>query len=97
MRVPLRVPLDDIVGPRAVGARIRMIREGNGLTQEAFAERIGAQRSQVKNWENGVGRPKPEEAFKISSEFGVDFNFIYTGDARQVAAYLLSVIGSSPK
>jgi DNA-binding transcriptional regulator YiaG len=37
---------------------IRKLRDALGLTQAAFAERIGAQRVTIARWEIGVSQPK---------------------------------------
>lgn len=41
----------------ALGARIRAVRQANGLTQKQFAERFGVTQGAVSNWEKGVDRP----------------------------------------
>lgn len=41
---------------QAVGARIRMIRETLGLSQEELAERVGLERTSVTNTERGRQR-----------------------------------------
>lgn len=40
-----------------IGNRIRKYRKESGLTQEQFANRIGASKGRVSNWEQGINRP----------------------------------------
>lgn len=59
--------------------RIRWHRKHTGLTQDAYALEIGAKRSQVKEWEAGRARPKPEIAEKMCERYDLSMDFIYRG------------------
>jgi DNA-binding transcriptional regulator YiaG len=46
-------------------ARIRGIRKGVGLSQQAFAEKIGCSPQAVYNWEGGHSKPKASSVERI--------------------------------
>lgn len=61
-------------------ARIKLLREKQGLTQAELAKRLGITRSSVNAWEMGISVPSTQyivelaEMFKISTDYllGVD-------------------------
>lgn len=65
---------------RGIGQRIRRVRElRGGLSQEAFAKRLGTvTRGAVGNWERGQGI-KRENLQAISATFAVSFDWLATG------------------
>lgn len=54
-----------------IGERIKQLRKREKLTQAQFAERIGACRPSVSNWEKGNYGPNHSAIQKIVSEFKV--------------------------
>ncbi len=46
----------------SLGEKIWRLRERKGLSQEAFAEKVGVSRQTVSNWENGKATP---DAYKL--------------------------------
>jgi transcriptional regulator with XRE-family HTH domain len=63
----------------SIGSRIRSIRQKAGLTQTEFATRLdGVTRGAVGNWERDLGI-KTENLRSIAQTFGVDFNWLVTG------------------
>lgn len=55
---------------------IREIREAEGLTQAAFAERVGLTRMQLLDLEKGRGNPKLETLQRICGPFGFVPGFV---------------------
>ena len=55
---------------------IRAIREAEGLTQAAFAERVGLTRMQLLDLEKGRGNPKLETLQRICGPFGLEIGFV---------------------
>jgi transcriptional regulator with XRE-family HTH domain len=49
----------------AIGKRIRAMRERIGMSQKAFADRIGAKNTTVSNWEKGLTRPDVDTLVSI--------------------------------
>jgi transcriptional regulator with XRE-family HTH domain len=47
--------------------RIKAVRQGLGLSQEAFAERLGYRRLRVSQWESGKGIPLDTDLEKIAA------------------------------
>lgn len=56
-------------------ARIKELREVRGLTQEAFAKRIGGSKQLVSSWEAGDTMPQIKTLLKICTIFGVPITF----------------------
>lgn len=44
--------------PKMTANRLRILREGLGLTQEQLAKHLNCQRQDVDGWENGVAKPE---------------------------------------
>jgi DNA-binding XRE family transcriptional regulator len=47
------------------GDLVRLVRGQSGLSQKDFAEKIGASRSSINQWENGYHKPKLENVLVI--------------------------------
>ena len=62
---------------------LKSLREKNGLTQEALAERLMVTRQAVSRWENGETQPNTETLKLLSKEFGVSINTLL-GSPRQL-------------
>lgn len=60
---------------------IRAIREAEGLSQAAFAERVGLTRMQVLDLEKGRGNPKLETLQRICGPFGFEIGLVPGGRA----------------
>jgi len=54
-----------------VGKRIRDLRKGKGLTQNAFADELHVSFQAVSNWERGIAPPELENLIRIAPYFGV--------------------------
>jgi transcriptional regulator with XRE-family HTH domain len=51
--------------------RIKAVRQGLGLSQEAFAERLGYRRLRVSQWESGKGIPLDSDLERIATMLNV--------------------------
>lgn len=60
-----------------IGQNIKEIRLKNGMSQEAFAERIGVSRQTVINWEKGKSVPSVEKIGVIISQCSTSFEEIF--------------------
>lgn len=60
------------------GSRIRQIRQREGLSQQAFAARLGVTRGAVGNWERNQGI-KADNIRTVSETFDVSFDWIANG------------------
>lgn len=79
---PVYVP--DVSESNEIATRLRKVRSEAGLSQQAFADRLGtATRGAVGNWERGLGI-KRENLQLIAERFRVSFEWLATGkgDAR---------------
>ena len=51
--------------------KILNLRKQNGLSQEAFAEKLGVSRQSVSKWESGTAVPDIDKIIAMSEIFGV--------------------------
>jgi transcriptional regulator with XRE-family HTH domain len=56
---------------RALGLRVRQLREGKGWTQEALADRSGLDRSYIAGIEAGLRNPSFRALARIAKGLGV--------------------------
>ena len=74
------------------GARLREIRTGLGLTQSAFAEKLGVSLSYINQMENNH-RPISRTAVQgLAREFGVDIESFSLGEAEKLMAELTEAL-----
>ena len=74
-------------------SRLKQAREQAGLTQQAFADKLGVTKNSISNYENGVSSPKWDILLKIFDVLHVDPNFLYQDNFSPIeAAYLRSAI-----
>ena len=71
----------EIVDKGLIGSRIREVRQGKGLSQAEFGERIGFHKNQVYNVENGKSIPSDEFLSAVSREFNVSFLWLRNGES----------------
>lgn len=88
-----------------MGERIKYVRNKHGLTQQAFAERIGISRGALANYE--VDRNEPIDAVikSICREFHVNANWLRTGvksdeaettQQEKIANFFTDVLSTAP-
>lgn len=61
-------------------ARIKELRKANGLSQEAFAARIGITKSSVSLIESGKNNPSEQTVLLICERFGVRREWLENGE-----------------
>ena len=64
---------------QVIGARIRALREGKKLSQEALALRIGFKKNTISRWERGAMKPQDDSLFMLLKELGVTIGQLYKG------------------
>ena len=62
-----------------MGARIKEIRKGAGLTLESFGKRIGITASSCSTIENGKSNPSDQTVLMICREFNVNEDWLRDG------------------
>ena len=67
------------IDARAIGQRIKVLRNDKGLTQETFAEAIGMTVSAVSKMEIGNRVPSVDTFVLLSEFFGVTLDYIVLG------------------
>jgi transcriptional regulator with XRE-family HTH domain len=63
---------------RALGARVRQLREGKGWTQESLADRAGLDRSYIAGIEAGLRNPSIKALARIAKGLGVSVSDVVT-------------------
>lgn len=69
-----------------INERILKIRKECGLSQDAFAERIGVTKSAISGYEIGRREPTLQIIKSICREFGVEENWLQTGEGEMMRA-----------
>ena len=70
----------------AFGDRLAVVRRGNGLTQEQFAEQLQVSRQAVSKWESGRGYPEMEKILYICNRYQVSIADLFAEEAPVPAA-----------
>lgn len=70
-------------------SRLKQAREQAGLTQQAFADKLGVTKNSISNYENGVSSPKWDILLKIFDVLHVDPNFLYQDNFSPIEAVSL--------
>lgn len=60
--------------------RLKKLRKELDLTQQAFADKIGMKQNTIAQYEMGRTTPSDAIIFSICREFGVDENWLRTGE-----------------
>lgn len=68
------------INKKQVGRRIMVIRKRNFLTLIEFAEKVGASKSSVSDWEKGFRLPPESVLFKISILGNTSIDKLLYGD-----------------
>jgi transcriptional regulator with XRE-family HTH domain len=63
------------------GERLRAARAATGLSQAAFADKIGVARPSYISYENGYREPSPDCVRAIYEEFQVSIEWLYNGQS----------------
>lgn len=65
-----------ITDPAALSQAVRDLRADSGLSQSAFAARVGVSRKQVEMWLAGKNLPGAHSMLKLAEALGCDLAFI---------------------
>lgn len=87
----------DVHHPSRVAPRIEAVRMALGLNRSEFADRIDVDRSSFTKIADGKKPLLPRDAYKIYELWGVDMNFLYLGQIRDLPPSLSSKIISHLK
>ncbi|MDR1409262.1 MAG: helix-turn-helix domain-containing protein [Oscillospiraceae bacterium] len=68
---------------RAVGNRIRELREAKGVTQDDMASFLGTTRTTVAKWENGAQNFKSETIDRMARYFDCSIDFLLRGSSAE--------------
>jgi phage repressor protein C with HTH and peptisase S24 domain len=74
-----------------LGKRLKQLREGSGLSKVDLAKKIGVSDNQIRRWEAGEARPRPETEDLLIDLFKIDPIELY---APPGAAAMLGDVGS---
>ena len=66
-----------------IGAFLRELRKGKGLTQEQLAEQFNISRRSVSRWETGSNMPDVVLLIEIADFFEVDIREIIDGERKR--------------
>ena len=66
--------------------RIKKIRKGCEMTQQEFADKIGADRSNIAKYESGKANPSNSVIVSICRTFGVREEWLRTGEGEMYVA-----------
>lgn len=67
-------------GDHLMNERLKKLRKTLDLTQQKFADRLGVKRNTVGQWECGINAITDQVIFSICREFGVNENWLRTGE-----------------
>ena len=89
----------------SVGLRIKELRKALGLTQQAFADRLGLKRNTVGGYEIETVAPSDRTISDICREFDVNEDWLRTGQGemlikksrdQEIAAFMGNVLKGDP-
>lgn len=76
---------DEPAGEKAaVGQRLRRAREALGFTLRKLADETGVSEDNLGNWERGVALAPHWFIRRLHRAWGVDYSWVYDGDARRL-------------
>lgn len=64
----------------SIGARIRQLRERNGLSGEKFGELCGVTKGMVSQWESDTSTPPTERLIELRKHFLFSLDWLINGD-----------------
>ena len=78
-----------------LGHKLKDIRIKTGLSQKAFAERIGTTQQNISNYENGLTEPSLDCLKRIASEVSLDG--LLLGKSACIEQEILDIVASMPE
>ncbi|WP_370402704.1 helix-turn-helix domain-containing protein [Sulfitobacter sp. JB4-11] len=67
-----------------LGDRITAAREAQGMSQTAFARRLGVKLKTVQNWEEDRTEPRANRAQMLAGLLGVSLSWLLTGEGDDI-------------
>ena len=80
-----------------LGHKLKDIRIKTGLSQKAYAERIGTTQQNISNYENGLTEPSLDCLKRIASEFSVSLDGLLLGKSACIEQEILDIVASMPE
>lgn len=75
-----------------IGRRIVSVRRAHGLTQTAFAKRLGIRQHTLSEYESGERRPGVDTALVMREQFEMTLDYLYAGDHSGLPLRLVDAI-----
>lgn len=80
-----------------LGHQFKDLRNKTGLSQKAFAERIGTTQQNISNYENGLTEPSLDCLKRIASEFSVSLDELLLGKSAGIEQEILDIVSNMPE
>ena len=78
-----------------VGGRLKEVREDQGLTKTALAQKVGLDPSQITKIENGQSNPSLDALFRICETLNITPAEFFTIDDQQLSPDLRKLLNTS--
>jgi transcriptional regulator with XRE-family HTH domain len=69
--------MDTIRDSKYIGMKIKLRREGLGISQEKLGEMVGVTYQQIQKYEKGINKVNAEMLQKIAQSLGVSVDFFF--------------------
>jgi len=79
----------DMVFNRALGDRLRMLRQIRRMTQQALADALGVTFQQVQKYETGMNRVPPERIAACARIFSVPIGYFFGQETTETKKYVI--------
>jgi transcriptional regulator with XRE-family HTH domain len=83
---------DISVGPRTIGAQIRRLREGKGLSRNELARKIAVDVSSIAGWENGKRLPRETIRTRLAQVLGCELDELMSPYAEPAGPAAISIL-----
>lgn len=80
-----------------LGHQLKVLRNKTGLSQKAFAERIGTTQQNISNYENGLTEPSLDCLKRMANEFSVSLDELLLGKSVCVEQEIFDIVASMPE
>lgn len=81
----------------SLGRRLRLLRKGNGDTQNDIAKLLGVTREAVSQWERGENTPTIETLKVLAQRYQVSLDYIVEGKGKPCQSVEIPVVGTIRK
>ena len=80
-----------------LGHKLKSLRVNQGLSQKAFAKRIGTTQQNISNYENELTEPSLDCLKRIASEFSVSLDELLLGKSACIEQEIFDIVASMPE